>query len=186
MSAIYKYTAYALITIVLFFISRRSLRAPGSHGFYRFFAWEIITALFLLNVEHWFLSPFAWYQLISWALLISSLIPLILGVRMLAARGKPVDQRTDEPQLFGFEKTSSLVTTGIYHYIRHPLYSSLLLLTWGIYFKAPGGWGVILALAATGFLVATARADENECIHYFGQTYRDYMIRTRMFIPFLF
>ena len=52
------------------------------------------------------------------------------------------------------------MTSGIYRYIRHPLYSSLFLLTWGIFFKAPGWLGLVLALAASAFLVATARADE--------------------------
>jgi protein-S-isoprenylcysteine O-methyltransferase Ste14 len=33
--------------------------------------------------------------------------------------------------------------------------------------------------------VATARADEAECVRYFGQPYREYMKRTRMFVPWL-
>jgi protein-S-isoprenylcysteine O-methyltransferase Ste14 len=101
------------------------------------------------------------------------------------ARGKPVKQREAEPQLLAFEKTSTLVTTGIYHYIRHPLYSSLLFLTWGIFSKAPAGLGVLLALAATLFLVATARADEAECIRFFGSIYQAYMKQTKMFVPFV-
>ena len=91
-----------------------------------------------------------------------------------------------EPQLLAFEKTSTLVTTGIYHYIRHPLYSSLLLLTLGIFFKAPSWLGTLLALAATLFLVATAKADEAECIRFFGPSYQDYMKQSRMFVPFVF
>jgi protein-S-isoprenylcysteine O-methyltransferase Ste14 len=49
------------------------------------------------------------------------------------------------------EKTTILVTTGAYRYIRHPLYSSLLFLAWGIFFKAPSWPGGLLALAATFF-----------------------------------
>ncbi len=114
------------------------------------------------------------------------LIPLVLGIRSLRDQGKPVTQRDTEPQLLAFEKTSTLVTTGIYRYIRHPLYSSLLLLTWGIFFKAPILPGALLALAATLFLVATAKADEAECIRFFGPSYQDYMKQTRMFVPFVF
>ena len=43
----------------LLYLSRASLRAPRSHGFYRFFAWESILALFLLNVTAWFRDPFS-------------------------------------------------------------------------------------------------------------------------------
>ncbi len=170
----------------LIYVSRASLRVPRSHGFYRFFAWECILALFLLNVDDWFQTPFAWYQLVSWLLLVLCLVPLILGVRTLRAGGKPVAQREAEPQLLAFEKTSALVTNGIYHYIRHPLYTSLLLLTWGIFFKALTWPGLILALGATVLLYATARADEAECLRFFGMPYQAYMKQSKRFLPFVF
>jgi protein-S-isoprenylcysteine O-methyltransferase Ste14 len=66
------------------------------------------------------------------------------------------------------------------------MYSSLLFLAWGIFFKAPHWPGGLLALAATLFLVFTARADEAEDIRFFGQAYLDYMKRTKRFVPFLF
>jgi protein-S-isoprenylcysteine O-methyltransferase Ste14 len=181
-----KLIAFIALSAGLSYLSRASLRAPGSHGFYRFFAWECIVALFLLNVEVWFRTPFAWHQLLSWSLLIVCIIPLVFGIRALVAQGKPIPQREAEPHLLAFEKTSSLVTTGIYHYIRHPLYSSLLLLTWGIFFKAPAWLGGLLALASTLFLLATARADEAECVRFFGPAYQAYMNRTKRFVPFMF
>jgi protein-S-isoprenylcysteine O-methyltransferase Ste14 len=101
-------------------------------------------------------------------------------------RGKPVQQREGDPSLLAFEKTSTLVTSGIYHYIRHPLYSSLFLLAWGIFFKSPSWIGVTLAIAATGFLIATAKADEAECMRFFGPQYQDYMKQTKRFVPYIF
>jgi len=85
-----------------------------------------------------------------------------------------------------FEKTTELVKEGAYHYIRHPLYSSLLFLAWGMFFKSPFVGSAIAAITATAFLVATARADEAECVRYFGPPYEAYMKQTKMFIPFLF
>ncbi len=185
-SAVFKLLAFLVSSAGLIYISRASLRVPRSHGFYRFFAWEFIVALLLLNIEVWFQTPFAWYQLISWFLLLVCLVPLAFGVRSLASHGKPVAQREAEPHLLAFEKTSSLVTSGIYHYIRHPLYSSLLFLTWGIFFKALTWPGLLLALAATLFLIATARADEAECLRFFGPPYQAYMKHSKRFVPFLF
>jgi protein-S-isoprenylcysteine O-methyltransferase Ste14 len=182
----WKPIAFTIATILLAYISRTSLRQPGSHGFYRFFAWECILLLFLLNVERWFLNPFSWHQLIAWALLLACLVPLIFGVRSLRTRGEPNEDRSGDLSLLAFEKTTVLVTTGIYAYIRHPLYSSLLLLAWGIFFKSPSLPGALLALVATTFLVATARADEQECIQFFGVEYKEYMQKTKRFIPFLF
>jgi len=173
-------------SLLIVAISWNSLHSPRSHGFYRFFAWEAILALFALNMNHWFYQPFAWNQIVAWSFLLLSLLPLAFGVRSLHARGKPAKQREGDSSLFAFEKTTTLVTSGIYHYIRHPLYSSLLLLTWGIFFKAPSLFGIALAVIATLFLIATARADEMECIHFFGPTYQGYMQKTKRFIPYLF
>lgn len=142
--------------------------------------------LFLLNVGVWFRNPFSWAQMISWILLFISLILLVIGAEGLIRRGKPGKVREDETHLFGFEKTSQLVTSGIYRYIRHPLYSSLFWLTWGIFFKQPGWAGFILSLGATLLLNATARADEVECIRYFGSDYTEYMKKSKRFLPFIF
>ena len=182
----FKLIAFAAVSALLIYIFRASLRAPRSHGLYRFFAWEFIVALFLLNVDVWFDDPFSWHQIIAWFLLVVCIVPLVFGVRSLVTRGKPDRQRSVEPQLLAFERTSTLVTTGIYYYIRHPLYSSLLLLAWGIFFKDPSWFGALLAMASTLFLFATAKADEAECIRFFGSPYQTYMAQTKRFVPFLF
>jgi protein-S-isoprenylcysteine O-methyltransferase Ste14 len=184
--SVFKLFAFLVVSAGLIYVSRASLRTPRSHGFYRFFAWEFIVALFLFNIDVWFQTPFAWYQLVSWFLLLVCLVPLILGIRALTSRGKPVARRETEPQLLAFERTSSLVTSGIYRYIRHPLYSSLLFLTWGIFFKALTWPGLFLAVAATLFLIATAKADEAECLRFFGASYQEYTKRSKRFVPFLF
>jgi protein-S-isoprenylcysteine O-methyltransferase Ste14 len=168
---------FILASIGIVWISIPSLRHPGSHGFYRFFAWEIILGIFVINLHGWFTNPFYWYQIISWLLLIISIIPLISGVILLRTVGKPTDE---------LEKTTQLVTKGIFRTIRHPLYASLLYLTWGIFFKSPSLLDGCAALVATAFLFATARADEAECIDKFGEEYSSYMKKTKMFIPLIF
>jgi len=181
----FKLIAFVVLSTCLIYISWGSLRTPRSHGFYRFFAWEIIVALFLLNMDAWFRNPFSWHQVVSWCLLIVCIIPLAFGIHSLTSQGRPAKHREAEPQLVAFEKTTNLVTTGIYHYIRHPLYSSLLFLVWGIFFKIPTWFGTLMAITATLFLVATAKADEAECIRFFGPAYETYMKQTKMFVPFL-
>jgi protein-S-isoprenylcysteine O-methyltransferase Ste14 len=177
---------FSVGSAILIALSWKSLPHPGTHGFYRFFAWEAILGLFVVNGKFWFYEPFAWNQIVAWSLLFLSLIPLVFGVHSLRTRGKPAQQREGDPSLLAFEKTTTLVTSGVYHYIRHPLYSSLFLLAWGIFFKSPSWLGGILAVASTLFLVATAKADERECTEFFGVPYQDYMQKTKRFIPYLF
>ena len=184
----FKFILFVMASAGLVYISRASLRvrAPRPHGFYRFFAWEFILGVFLLNVDFWFVEPFAPHQLIAWTLLIVSAILVIDGVRLLRKIGKPNLSRQDDSATIAFEKTTTLVEVGVYKYIRHPLYSSLLFLTWGIFFKVPSWQGGILTLMATIFLVATAKVEERENIRFFGSVYQAYIERTKMFVPFLF
>jgi protein-S-isoprenylcysteine O-methyltransferase Ste14 len=176
---------FFVLSMALVWISRRSLAAPRSHGFYRFFAWEVILALALLNLPVWFQEPFSWHQLISWAFLCISATLVIDGAVRLKRGGKQASDRSEAP-LLDFEKTTHLVTTGIYRYIRHPMYSSLLFLAWGVFFKSPGLQGIFLAGAATGFLVKTARIEEAENLSYYGEQYREYMSKTWRFVPYIY
>jgi len=180
-----KAACFLLGTALLAYRSRASLAQPRSHGFARFLSWEAILGLTLLNIDVWFRDPFAWYQLISWVLLIISALLVVAGVRGLKGLGTP-DARRDDASLVAFERTTILVTTGAFRYIRHPMYSSLLFLAWGIFFKAPSRLGGLLVLAATLFLWITARVEETENVRFFGEDYREYKRRTRMFIPYLF
>jgi len=175
---------FAIGSAVLAVFSRRSLPRLQSHGFYRFFAWEALLGLFLLVVPQWFQSPLAWYQLISWIALAVSLGLAIEGFRLLRQIGQPGAARVDGA-LLGLEKTSRLVTVGVYRFIRHPLYSSLLFLAWGMFFKSPSVLNGALSLLATALLTVTARVEEAENVRFFGQAYADYMQRSRMFIPWV-
>jgi protein-S-isoprenylcysteine O-methyltransferase Ste14 len=176
---------FGIGTMPFVLVSWKSLRHVSSHGFYRFFAWEILLGLLLLNIRGWFQNPFAWYQLISWILLIGSLVLVIQAVRLLREIGKSNTSRSD-PALLGLEKTSRLVMVGLYRYIRHPMYSSLLFLAWGIFFKSPSWLDGGLALLCTIFLIVTARVEEQEDICFFGEEYVSYKKQTKMFIPFIF
>ncbi len=190
---------FTIIQIVLFFvcsiallyISRKPLRHPRSHGFYRFFAWEAILALVVLNLPVWFRDPFSAVQIISWLLLIGAAFLVLHGVYLLRVVGESGGRAESAPvgmeSNYTFENTTRLVQVGAYRFIRHPLYASLLYLVWGVYLKRPVSLpGIVLTLAASFFLWLTARADEAECRSFFGAEYKEYMEKTRMFIPFIF
>lgn len=179
-----KYILFGILSLALILISWRSLARVRSHGFFRLISWECILWLFISNVPHWFEDPFAITQIISWIFLFFSAYLVLAGAITLKRKGKPVKERTDE-SLYRFEKTSVLVEQGIYRYIRHPLYASLLFLSWGICLKQVTPWLTLVAGLSTVCLYLTAIIDEKECIAFFGAEYRDYMKRSKMFIPFI-
>jgi len=179
------YILFILLSIPSLYFSWRTLFTIKSHGFYRFFGWECIIWLFCFNYPYWFTNPFSINQIFSWTLLFAAAYLAIAGSIMLLKHGKASHTREDET-LFHFEKTTGLIQTGVYRFIRHPLYASLIYLGWGIYLKNPLLKDLIFAVLLTVFLYLTSRFDEDECSVYFGEDYRSYMSRSKMFIPFVF
>ncbi len=166
-------------------LSWRSLRDMRTHGFYRFFAFELLIALILLNAPLWFRSPLSARQLVSYLLGAISIGLAIEGFRLLHVIGQSQPTAGQGANL-SFENTTALVTIGVYRWIRHPLYASLLALAWCAYLKRPLGIGCIaLTVGVSCFLLATAIAEERENLQRFGALYADYMKRTRRFIPFV-
>lgn len=95
-----------------------------------------------------------------------------LGVNWVPAAEYQVKQR------------QRLVTTGIYAYIRHPIYLSVFL-------SITGGELVAQSyLLAMGFLFLAEGYKQSYCeekllLDHFGNLYKTYMKRTKMFIPYL-
>jgi protein-S-isoprenylcysteine O-methyltransferase Ste14 len=143
-----------------------------------------LAALILLNAPVWFRDPFSIRQLLSWLLGAASIALAIEGFRLLRVLGQP--SRADaQGSNFAFENTTALVTAGVYRFIRHPMYASLLALAGCAYLKDPArGASILFALAAAVFLIATALAEERENLARFGDAYLGYMKRTRRFVPF--
>ena len=178
-----KIIAFIFLSIPVVIISWRSLFSFYHHGLYRFLAWECILWLAVSNFRYWFHDWLSLTQIISWICLLYCLYPVIAGVVLMKKLGKPDEKR--ENTLHTFEQTTELIETGIFRYIRHPLYSSLLFLTWGIFFKHIDLFLLIIAILSTIFLFATALFEEKENIAFFGDKYKKYMKRTKMFVPYI-
>jgi protein-S-isoprenylcysteine O-methyltransferase Ste14 len=176
---------FILISLILVWISRHTLKNYRSHGFYRFFAFEGIAALLALNQPHWFIAPFSMRQILSWTMLVCSIGFVLFAVRLLRALGGH-RRRDDMPGNFNFENTARLVDTGLYRFIRHPMYASLLLLNWGAFLKHITPLTIGISVLTTVFLFTTARVEEKENQTVFGEAYTQYCRKSKMFIPFLF
>ena len=171
-----KIIIFAVGSIGTVFLSLRSASQLHSYGLLRFFAFESILILLLLNGERWFRDPFSFTQIFSWLLLIASAVMVSSGFYMLRRFGRPKA---------AIEDTVVLVTSGIYRYIRHPLYSSLIYLAWGAFLKNISIISLILVLAVSILSIVIAKIEEKEDIRKFGEKYLAYMQATKMFIPFI-
>jgi protein-S-isoprenylcysteine O-methyltransferase Ste14 len=79
-----------------------------------------------------------------------------------------------------------LVTTGIYRFIRHPMYSSFFLLAVAQLMLLPNWFAGATGLIGVGMLYAfRIRQEERMMMERFGAEYRDYIAHTARLIPWL-
>jgi protein-S-isoprenylcysteine O-methyltransferase Ste14 len=169
---------FVALTAIALAASAHAWRAKQTYGAFRFLAFECIALLVALNIGRWFQASTSIRQLISWALLLASSALALHGVHLLREVGGAQERLMEDTQL--------VVERGAYRYIRHPLYASLLLFSWAVFFKGADRTSAVLALAASLFLYATASYEERHNTERFGYEYTEYMGRTKMFIPHLF
>lgn len=185
--------SFTVIRIIIFFlgtlffiyISKKTLLNFKVHGFYRFFVFEGTLILIILNIPYWFSNPFSVLQIISWIFLITAVYLVMSSVYYLKTMGNH-RERDLESANFKFENTANLVKDGIYKYIRHPMYSSLLFLSIATMLKNLTFFTVIIAVLVIILLISSAKIEENENKNFFGLEYDEYMKRTKMFIPYMF
>ncbi len=77
-----------------------------------------------------------------------------------------------------------LVTTGPYRYVRHPIYSGMLLAMLGSAL-ADGPLWFIFAVVFGTFFVISARAEEQLMLRLFPEEYPGYRARTKAIVPFI-
>ncbi len=78
----------------------------------------------------------------------------------------------------------TLITSGPYRWIRHPMYASVLLAAAAATWKAFETADALLWLALLGVLLAKAAIEERALLRRFPD-YQDYRVRTTRFVPWL-
>ncbi|MFH1515457.1 MAG: isoprenylcysteine carboxylmethyltransferase family protein [bacterium] len=141
--------------------------------------------LILANLPYWFRDPLAPHQLLSWFLLAICTILAAQSFYLFLKVGKPQGKEEDNPN-FWFENTANLVQVGVYKYIRHPMYGSLLFLGYGAFLKHVSIVSAIATIIISMMLYLAATVEESEDIQRFGAAYTEYMKTTKKFIPFIF
>jgi protein-S-isoprenylcysteine O-methyltransferase Ste14 len=79
-----------------------------------------------------------------------------------------------------------LITKGPYAYVRHPIYTGILLglLGTGIVFRSVHE--LLVSVAAFILLIFKARLEEQLMVEQFGDEYKEYRKKVKGFIPYLF
>jgi protein-S-isoprenylcysteine O-methyltransferase Ste14 len=83
------------------------------------------------------------------------------------------------------KQNPELVTTGPYHYIRHPIYTGILLAMLGSCLAGSIFWLTVLVITGIYF-VYSAVMEEKIMTEQFPKAYPAYKSKTKMLIPFIF
>lgn len=154
-----------------------SLKYRNYHGIARFFIFESIFLLIYFDLPYWFRRFHSLHQILSSIIMTFALVLAVVTIYQFLKRGKPKGN---------FENTTILIQQGLYKWIRHPMYGSLLLFAFGLYLKRPFNTiNIILIVISLLAGIITAMLEEKEMINKFGDEYREYMKKTKRFIPFL-
>lgn len=113
----------------------------------------------------------------SWGLLITGWI-----VGYLAIFNMKLDNINILPQLKTHHK---LITYGIYHYIRHPMYTSIMLQGLAATLTNPTAWQWLIYLLLIVVLFLKSEKEQVYLSKRFDD-YQNYQNKTGRFIPFLF
>jgi len=84
-------------------------------------------------------------------------------------------------------KDHELITTGIYKYVRHPLYSAAFLALLGavLVFNSWLGFAVVILLVVPTIFYRI-KVEEKALVQKFGKDYLDYKKRVKILIPWIY
>lgn len=114
-----------------------------------------------------------WLRLLGMALIVAGLVIIAAAALGLgsALTATPVPT-----------KSGQLTTTGLYRFVRHPIYSAVLTITLGLTIRSRSWFALALAVAIVVFFSAKARWEEARLAERYP-TYAAYAARTPRFVP---
>jgi methanethiol S-methyltransferase len=100
-----------------------------------------------------------------------------------------VAKQMDLYEFFGFGKednNGTLITSGWYKIVRHPLYFGLFLVFFGIFLTIPTMKMFISFIFSQLYIIIGIEFEEKKLRRVFGQDYIDFSIGKKKFIPFIY
>lgn len=126
---------------------------------------------------------FGFKNMISNKLLGFVLIIFAVGVSV-AARRELAANWTDAAE-YQIKKDQKLVTTGIYSYIRHPIYLGVTCTFLGVQLLVGSYLLLFFMIVIPLFSYFQAKREEKMLVNYFGKEYEEYKMKTQLFLPYL-
>ncbi len=176
----------ALWLVSALFVKKSVSRRPNSSIIFRIALMIIIISLIKLGKSSWsrFVLPSGSSFHASSTLTIIASILTVLG--LLGAIWSRIKLGTNWSGYVTYKEGHELVTTGPYRFVRHPIYTSMIMMFIGtalFYQSLPIAF--FLAVIAT-FLILRMKREEEIMTKLFGKEYADYVRTTKKIVPFIY
>jgi protein-S-isoprenylcysteine O-methyltransferase Ste14 len=109
---------------------------------------------------------------------------IVIGVSVAISARKTLGTNWAHAFEYQIKQKQELVTNGVYKYIRHPIYTGLML-------SLIGGELLAQSYLVFGMIILViggynqAKSEEKLLVAHFGDAYKKYMKRSKMFLPYL-
>ena len=114
-------------------------------------------------------------RMAGWLLLLSGAVLTLVAQRHMGAAWRiGIDDRPTD-----------LITTGLFGYVRNPIFSGLLVLVAGIVVLSPAWWSVVIGILTALGLRLQVAWEERHLIALHGGAYLAYAARAGRFVPFV-
>ena len=132
----------------------------------------LLGALILLPGRDDWATP-SWLRIIGFILILSGLAIGVVAALRLGQSLTPTPVPTSNGQL---------TTSGVYRYVRHPIYAGVLAIVVGLTIRS-GSWiSLAVAVGTLAFFTAKAKGEEARLAERYDD-YSDYAERTPRFVP---
>ncbi len=127
-----------------------------------------------------------WPRSLTLILLGGTLAGAGLGFLILALRAYDLGEFSGFDVFQKVKKAPKLRTQGISGWVRHPLYTSTLLLLWGAWLTNANLGSLVTAICLTVYIRVGIHFEERKLLREFGEAYRRYQKRVPMLFPLRF
>jgi protein-S-isoprenylcysteine O-methyltransferase Ste14 len=160
---------FALPAIIVFYLELRFCRRDGFSGFWGTL-WELIK-----HPQDLFTFPVQ--SVIGLALIVIGFIFLLAGQITLGV---------NHSSTVAIRENHRLVTNGIYHFTRNPMYLGVIMIFIGIPVYAASLYGFLTALLMIPLFLVRIRLEERLLTEAFHDAYQQYKKSTKKLIPFIY
>jgi protein-S-isoprenylcysteine O-methyltransferase Ste14 len=124
-----------------------------------------------------YLLSLIWLSPIGYVLITAGLVLLYLAFKAF-----------DGAEFLGIkqEKKPELVLSGMYKYVRHPLYFATIILILGLFLLVPTQKMLLVLLISYSYILIGSRLEERKLVAIFGKEYQAYQKKVKGLIPYLY